>query len=839
MRDGMPGLCCAIALYAGTCGGLALPATPGADLGVDVACVGGIVFAATACVIRRHRWIAFAFALAVAASIGFIRGGDALTRSDVAMVVGFPKDDPSMVRFRARMLERFVAPDHADMDVLDSFQAQADSPTLHATAQLICFDDGVGVSLATGVVTLVIPGESCDLCVGDRVQGVGWLTPSSAPSNPGERDLREGAWQRRWVGRISLEAAPECVVQAAWYFNVRGVLQQFADTNVLNAMGEQPGGEISTLVVAMTTGRRLPGYAGLRRDFSRTGLSHFLAISGFNVAVLFAACVVLMELLGVNWRCRGWLLMATGFLFLIIVDVEVSVLRAGVAGVMAGSSLALGRGWRADGLLATAAIGTLMIDPWSAHNAGFQLSYMAVLALRHGSTPVDRMLSVCWPEAWRSENKKVLVWVGGCRLAFSASVAAWLVSTPITLFAFGSISPWCAVASTLLGPLAAILTVIASMTVVCGWVPLLGWLLGKILWMLGWMFLHAVWCVGTWPACNMVVAVMPWWWAVIALVLIFVLWGFNAATRHWQRCVLLCVLVGWWCAPMLALFQFNGGTVALQPNVLCWTALAIGDGSVHVVQCGGETIVFDAGSISRTSVGTSVVVPALRAIGVTTIDTMIVSHPHLDHYSALPEIVNAFRLQRVVLTEMWKRANDTTNAAGFLLAWLRARGVVIEYMVQGDTITQGPVVWLAMHPQKGFVPTAVNDGSLGFLLCHQAFVDRPAILFLGDAQDQAIARYLARRDILRVWAMELPHHGGWRPIAQALCEWVHPEFVVQSTGQKRFTRDRFGAVLADTKRGVTCRDGALRFTLDPVDATRPALFQRWMDGKWVVVQSHE
>ena len=148
---------------------------------------------------------------------------------------------------------------------------------------------------------------------------------------------------------------------------------------------------------------------------------------------------------------------------------------------------------------------------------------------------------------------------------------------------------------------------------------------------------------------------------------------------------------------------------------------------------------------------------------------------------------------------------------------------------------QGPLVWRAIHPPKGFVPTAVNDGSLGFTVHHASLPDRPALLLLGDAQDQAIARCLARRDILRPWAMELPHHGGWRPIAQALCEWVRPDMVLQSTGQRRYARDRFDVVLRETPRGVTCRHGALRFTLDPSRQPQPARLERWVEGRWMPV----
>ena len=218
------------------------------------------------------------------------------------------------------------------------------------------------------------------------------------------------------------------------------------------------------------------------------------------------------------------------------------------------------------------------------HNLGFQLSYAAVLALRHLSTPLDHTMAKCWPARWLVPHR-ITAPLRAVRVAFSASLAAWMVSTPIVLFAFGSISPWCAVASTALGPLAALLTVIASLVVVIGWLPCVGAFLGAVLWLLGRAFLWGVCWVGTWP----------------------------------------------WCAVMLV-GSVHPPTVpaSLDPTVMEWIALDVGDGSAHIIRCADEVVVFDCGSISRNSVGSSVVVPALREMGVHRIHRLIISHPHLE-----------------------------------------------------------------------------------------------------------------------------------------------------------------------------------------------------------------
>lgn len=784
MHSAAVGLGCAIALFLGCLIGLSFPCEPWADLTVDALCAALLGLSGLLWVLRRRRRLAMWLVLGMACCIGVVRAGDVVSRTTPDHVAGHAPRAPTLVRFRARMLECPSPPDRALTDVLDRFQTSSDEPTLLADAELVDLQAPDGVNPARGIVTLVMPGVSSDLQAGDLVQGTGWLLSPRSPTNPGERDQTDQAWRRGWVGRVTMECAPELVQEASWLACARTWMQRQADRNLVRAMHAAAPDPVTTLVVAMTTGRRQPGYASLRATFARTGLSHFLAISGFNVAVLLGAVAVCMEALRVPWWARGCTLTMSALLFLVVVDVEVSVLRAGLAGVLAGVSLTLGRGWRADGLLSTAAVVTLIMDPWMARNTGFQLSYAAVLALRHLAMPVDRVLAACWPSCWCT-----LWWLSTpvrvARMALSASIAAWLVSTPITILAFGSMSPWCAIASTMLGPVAAVLTVVASAVVLVGWLPVLGSALGWLLWTLGHLFLIGVTWVGTWPWCSLIV-VTP--------------------------------------APQVA--------VATDASAMEWIALDVGDGSAHILRCGERVVVYDAGSISRSGAGSGVVVPALRALGVSRIDCIVVTHPHLDHFSAVPEIVQAMPVGRVIVSEAWRRPLDADGAPACLLAWLADHAVPVVCMVAGDVMQQGALTWRCVHPAAGWVPRAVNDGSLGFTIHHERCVDRPVALLLGDAQDESIAACLARSDLRDPLVMELPHHGGWRPIAEALCAWVRPAMVVKSTGPRRHAHDRFDMVLRDTPRGVTCADGALRFSVDPARADGAPRLEHWQGARW-------
>src|SRR5256714_2389814 len=132
-----------------------------------------------------------------------------------------------------------------------------------------------------------------------------------------------------------------------------------------------------------------------RDEFRTSGLSHLLAASGQNVALLALLATGGLALLGVGRRGRlaGALVLVA--LYVPLAGAGPSIQRAGVmgaAGLVAG--LAGRPASRLYALLLAAAV-TLVLNPRATEDVGWQLSFAAVvhraarrsLARRHGRPP--------------------------------------------------------------------------------------------------------------------------------------------------------------------------------------------------------------------------------------------------------------------------------------------------------------------------------------------------------------------------------------------------------------------------------------------------------------------
>jgi competence protein ComEC len=154
--------------------------------------------------------------------------------------------------------------------------------------------------------------------------------------------------------------------------------------------------------------------------FRSAGLSHLVAVSGSNVAIVLGALGLLVRRLGS--RCRLVLGLAALGMFVVVVGPEPSVLRAAGTGAIGLAALASGR--RAEPLhaLGVALLVVLAARPAMVHLVGLHLSVAATVGIVLWSHPIAGRLA------------RLPRWAAlGC----GATVAAQIAVAPVLVVAFG------------------------------------------------------------------------------------------------------------------------------------------------------------------------------------------------------------------------------------------------------------------------------------------------------------------------------------------------------------------------------------------------------------------
>ena len=184
--------------------------------------------------------------------------------------------------------------------------------------------------------------------------------------------------------------------------------------------------ERAGLLVGMALGDTSLLPQELERDFRAAGLTHFMAVSGANLAVVLAAGLWLAGVGGAGRRALAVVGIVLVVLLVVVTRWEPSVLRAGVMAGLVLLGVASGRGPGGRRALCLAVVVLLLADPGLAGALGFQLSVAATAGVLWLGPATARALPDRIPERVRK----------GVGMTLGAQAAAM----PVLALVFGSVS---------------------------------------------------------------------------------------------------------------------------------------------------------------------------------------------------------------------------------------------------------------------------------------------------------------------------------------------------------------------------------------------------------------
>lgn len=163
-------------------------------------------------------------------------------------------------------------------------------------------------------------------------------------------------------------------------------------------------------------------------EFARTGLSHIVAVSGFNMAILVQCTIILGWLIGLSRKASVLLSLAVIIGFLVLIGAPASAVRAVIMVGVGFLAYFFGRLPGSFTPLLMAAAGMLLLNPLLLrYDIGFELSFLATLALVAVSP---------YAESW----KWFRTWWGKILSLFFLTLVIELFTWPVLLSAFGQMT---------------------------------------------------------------------------------------------------------------------------------------------------------------------------------------------------------------------------------------------------------------------------------------------------------------------------------------------------------------------------------------------------------------
>ena len=186
----------------------------------------------------------------------------------------------------------------------------------------------------------------------------------------------------------------------------------------------EPG---ATLVNGVLLGTKKTIPEDIKEDFSKTGLSHILAISGYNITMV-AMIISWLFLLFFSRRMSFWFSVVAILVFTVLTGALASVTRAAIMGLLVLLAKNSGRIYDSKNALILAAAIMIWFNPLSLRfDVGLQLSFLATIGILY-VTPILEPYVQKFPKFFN------------LRETFLMTVSAQIMVLPLILFYFHNLS---------------------------------------------------------------------------------------------------------------------------------------------------------------------------------------------------------------------------------------------------------------------------------------------------------------------------------------------------------------------------------------------------------------
>ena len=314
------------------------------------------------------------------------------------------------------------------------------------------------------------PAEGAELMI------AGGLGAIAADADGYDAWLRsQGATLKLRGGRVLGELAPPSRF-ALW----RQAQQRRLDAWLRAMPWDDPGG--GALLAATMLGRTALLPADAKEAFATTGTLHLFAISGLHIAGMAAALLWLARRVRLPELPAGVAILALLWVYVQVTGASPSAVRAWIMAAFLWGGRAGERATPALQSLALACAVTLILSPEACTDAGFQLSYAAVLGIIAAGGPAANLCArpteeerltpfatQTAPQKLRWRARKFLL--GG----LCVSLAATLAGVPLTLGLFGTASWGGVFVNLVLVPLSEIPLMLGMASVACSVSDRLAW----------------------------------------------------------------------------------------------------------------------------------------------------------------------------------------------------------------------------------------------------------------------------------------------------------------------------------------------------------------------------
>ena len=502
-------------------------------------------------------------------------------------------------------------------------------------------------------------------------------------------------------------------------------------------------GDAGALIPGMVLGDTSKQSSDFKNSMKRSGLTHLVAVSGANFALVSAFVLWMMQFLFARMKFRLTATAISLIAFIALVRPSPSVLRAAAMAAVLLIAQGTKRGRDSLPALGFAMAAVVIVDPWQARDAGFALSVLATAGLLLFAPVLIEKMRTRMPEKLAQ--------------ALAPPIAAIVFCSPIIVALSGYLAPMSVIANLLAAPFVAPITIVGFIAALFS--PIAPLLSTILMWFIRFPA-GAIALIADWASSFPVLTLRT---GKIGFLIVASFTLISWLLKKWLKQIIIFTLVV--LISITWLQRWPGGD---------WQVANcdIGQGDSMVINLGNHRgLVIDVGPDPVAEDR------CLKALGINEIPLLILSHFHADHVAGLPGA-----LKNRTVGQVWVSVNSAPLVES-AMAQSALKGVEMIKAVRGMSSKLGPLTIKVLWPTLSATSFAempgdgsqINNSSIATLITGDAFS-----IFAGGDIEPPVQEILVK-DVGPVDIYKVSHHGS-RYQDLAFMAALHPRISIISVG---------------------------------------------------------
>lgn len=650
---------------------------------------------------------------------------------------------------------------------------------------------------------LLVYGLSEEVELGERVFLDGEWKAFREPTNPGQ--FHQKKYQ---MGRGVLGTIREAHLHKSWKQKIKlleGIwrLREKINQGYQDILDEKSAG----LLMAMVTGEKSLVDDEIQALYQEQGIAHILAISGLHVAFIGRSIFRTLRKRGVPYGISG----VCGILLILVYGMFVgktaSVTRACIMLVLLLIGEVIGRSYDMVTAMGIAASLLVIENPYCIQDIGFLLSFGAIVGIgicypyyfsstsivgnkeketKEQQKIVRKKIAKRNPfikEKLKKRTGEIILYdtrkksiVKKIKESILVSLSIQMVTLPVLLSTFYGISPYSIFLNLWVLPM---MSFLLPSAIFGGIMSVYSLFWAKVL------LFPAVFVLYSYEALCRLMKLIPYSFVItgapsirfyVCYYILLVLGGYLWYQKKRRGLgVLLCIsilVIGVdWKGEVLSRFP-NSNYIRKQEQleIICMD-VGQGDG-ILVTTPSKHHYLIDSGSSSVQNVGTYRVLPLLKYYGISTLDSVVVTHFDSDHYNGIVEIMDSITIKKLLLPKLKEKDEEYIQFEQLA----KEKEIPVFYVGEGDRLEEEEVTLQWLSPSRTNQKEDKNDNSQVFILSYRRFQG----IFTGDMGKEGEQEMLEK--LTPCTFLKVGHHGSKYSSSEVFLEQIQPKYSVISYG---------------------------------------------------------